>query len=98
VANAPALNIDRQNHATIVHRDPADPSGTRVREAVSLWNVVAGSAQIVTDGAITIPEYEDASHAGALLKPGGPSNRYSNSYSWYEVPTARSSIGVSQDG
>ena len=98
VSDAPALNIDRENHASIVHRDPSDPTGKKVRETVTLWNVVAGSAQIVTDGAVSIPQYQDAAHAGALLKPGGPNNRYSNQYSWYEVPTARSAAGLSRDG
>ena len=98
VTDSPALNIDQQNHASIVHRDPADPGGKRIKENVTLWNTVAGSAQIVTDGAVSIPQYEDASHAGALLKPGGPNNRYSNQYSWYDVPTARSAAGLSKDG
>ena len=98
VTDAPALNIDRDNHASIVHRDPSDPTGKKVREPVSLWNVVAGSAQIVTDGAVSIPQYQDAAHADALLKAGGPNNRYSNQYSWYDVPTARSAAGLSKDG
>jgi len=98
VTDAPALNIDRENHAAIVHRDPSDPSGKKVREPVSLWNVVAGSAQIVTDGAASIPQYQDATHTSALLKAGGPNNRYSNQWSWYDVPTARSAIGLSRDG
>jgi hypothetical protein len=98
VADAPAVNIDAQNRATIVHRDPSDPTGTRVREAVALWNVVSGSAQIVSGGAVTIPEYADATHANGLLTPGGPGHRYSNQYSWYDVPTARSALGLSRDG
>lgn len=97
VADAPALNLDRENHATIVHREPADASGRRVREPVSLWNVVAGSAQIVTSGVETVPVYQDATHGDGLLKPGGPNN-YSNVKSWYAVATARTAIGLSRDG
>lgn len=96
VANAPALNLDRENRASIVHRDPAQPDGRQVREPVTLWNVVAGSAQIVTDGAITVPEYLDATHPAALLEPGGP-NDYSNAKAWSEVATARTAIGLSRD-
>src|SRR4029079_4229228 len=50
VANAPALNIDSRNRASIVHRDPADADGLHVRESVEIWTAVAGSAQIVSDG------------------------------------------------
>ena len=55
-ADAPGLNIDPANHATIVHRDPAHADGTHVAEAVTLWTTVAGSAQIVTDGVKTLPD------------------------------------------
>ena len=65
VAHAPALNIDAGNHARIVHCDRAVADGKHVIEDVKLWNAVSGSAQIVTDGAKTIPAYE-----GALI-PGG---------------------------
>ena len=44
------------NHATIVHRDPSQPDGRHVREPVALWTTFAGSAQIVTDGVVTIPK------------------------------------------
>ena len=97
VADAPAINIDPDNHASVVHCDPATADRTRVRENVRLWTTIAGSAQIVTDGAITIPVYRDASHPDGALVPGGPSN-YSNAKSWYDVVTARSAIGISQDG
>lgn len=53
--NAPALNIDRRNRASIVHRDMRQPDGKHVREGVSLWNAVAGSAQIVTNGRRSTP-------------------------------------------
>jgi exopolysaccharide biosynthesis protein len=69
-----------------------------VREEVTLWNAIAGSAQIVTDGVATIPTYTDAAHPGALLVPGGPDdNQYSNDRSWYEVATARPAAGLSRD-
>jgi len=96
VTDAPALNIDAENHASIVHRDPADAGGRRVVESVALWNVVAGSAQIVTNGVATVPVYRDTAHVDGLLKPGGP-NSYSNEKSWYEVATARTAIGLSRD-
>ena len=51
VAFAPAINIDRDNHASIVNYDPAYSDRLHVREKVTLWNVVAGSSQIVTGGA-----------------------------------------------
>jgi len=55
VDNAPALNIDRRNHATIVHRDPQFPDGRHVAERVTVWNAVAGSAEIVTNGVRSTP-------------------------------------------
>lgn len=97
VANAPALNIDSHNHASLVHRDPAAADGRHVVEPVELWTAVAGSAQIVTSGQVTIPVYRDAAHPAGALTPGGPRN-YSNENSWYDVVTARSAIGLSRDG
>jgi exopolysaccharide biosynthesis protein len=91
VANAPAINIDASNHAAIVHRDSRFADGKHVQENVTLWNAVAGSAQIVTDGVKTIPTYD------GLLTPGGPGH-YSNTNSWYEAIQARSAIGLSQSG
>jgi hypothetical protein len=96
VADAPGLNIDRDNRASIVHRDPASRDGLRVREPVTLWTTVAGSAEIVTDGAATVPIYKDAAHPGGALAPGGPGG-YSNDKSWYDVNTARTAIGLSRD-
>jgi exopolysaccharide biosynthesis protein len=91
VADAPALNIDRENRAAIVHRDPATEDGMGVKEKVALWTAVSGSAQIVTDGVVTIPRY------GVGLVEGGP-GRYSAEKSWYEQINARSAIGVTRDG
>jgi exopolysaccharide biosynthesis protein len=96
VAFAPALNIDRDNRATIVHYDPAFPDGRHVRETVALWNVVAGSSQIVTGGVASVPYYRDDNHFDAELDPGGP-NDYSNDKAWADATTARTAVGLSQD-
>ncbi len=96
VAFAPAINIDRDNHATIVTYDPAYSDQRHVREKVSLWNVVAGSSQIVTRGAVSVPVYRDDNHFDAELDPGGP-NHYSNAKAWADATTARTAIGLSQD-
>jgi hypothetical protein len=58
VANAPAMNIDPRNRVAIVHCDADQDGGKRVKEPVKIWNTVAGSAQIVADGAATIPALE----------------------------------------
>jgi hypothetical protein len=95
VANAPAINIDPANHATIVH-DTSFSDGKRPQENVTVWNALSGSAQIVTSGGRTIPAYADEKNPGGLLTPGGERS-YSNTNSWYDVTTARSAIGLSQD-
>jgi hypothetical protein len=97
VADAPAINIDRTNHASIVHCDLAQSGGRHVKEPVRLWTALAGSAQIVTAGAVTIPQYRDATHPDGALTPGS-SSHYANGHSWYDVVTARSAIGLSKDG
>lgn len=97
VDDAPALNIDPSNHATIVHDDSRFSDGRHIKETVKLWNTVAGSAQIVTDGVNTIPVYTDAQHPNGLLKAGGP-KAFSNSNSWYEQLQARTVLGISRDG
>lgn len=56
VADAPGVNIDPANQASIVHRDPRRPDGRHVAEPVTLWTTFAGSAQIVTGGAASIPD------------------------------------------
>jgi len=96
VAFAPAINIDRDNHASIVTYDPLNPDQKHVREQVSLWNVVAGSSQIVTRGVATVPYYRDDNHFDGELDPGGPNN-YSNSKAWSDATTARTAIGLSRD-
>ncbi len=93
---APAVNIDPENHAGIVHYDPAFADGTHVLERIRIWTAVAGSAQIVTEGKRTIPEYADADHPAGALTAGGPNN-YSNAHSWYAAHTARSAIGIARD-
>src|SRR5882762_8928543 len=57
IDHAPAINFDRVNHAGIVHCDRRFPDGKHVQEKATLWNAVAGSAQIITEGVRTIPSY-----------------------------------------
>ena len=97
VSHAPALNIDSANHAGIVHRDPGFGDGRHILEKTEIWNALAGSAQIVTDGVKTIPRYGDGSLTPGSLTPGGP-NQYSDARSWYDVLQARTAIGLAQDG
>ncbi len=96
VAFAPAINIDFFNHASIVHYDGRVADGRHIREDVKLWNTVAGSAQIITNGVKTIPRYADAQNPDGLLNAGGPGN-FSNRNSWYDRVQARTVIGVTQD-
>ena len=83
VASAPALHIDASNHASIVGPGYAG----------DLWTAVSGSAQIVTDGVVTVPIYRDDAHPEGLLTPGS----YSNTRPWYNVPNPRTVIGLSAD-
>ena len=83
VASAPALHIDASNRASIV----------RPGYAGELWTAVSGSAQIVTDGVVTVPVYRDDAHPEGLLTPGS----YSNARSWYNVPNPRTVVGLSAD-
>jgi len=94
MADSPAVNIDRDNHASIVHRDPADPTGLGVTEDVTLWNALSGSGQIITNGVKSIPCYLPL--AGCSLVPPGNAN-YSNANSWYNLINARTSIGIIED-
>jgi hypothetical protein len=105
VANSPGVNIDRSNNASIVHRDPASSDPTQVLEDVELWNALAGSSQILTNGVKTIPEYTDATHPNELLTPGPvpPLGPLPLTYTragrhWYDLSNARTAIGVTQDG
>lgn len=96
VTNAPALNIDQFNHATIVHDDTNFADGKHILENATLWTTVAGSAQIITNGVKSIPTYIDATHPDGLLTPPGPAN-YSNANSWYALTNARTVIGLSEN-
>ena len=105
VTNSPGLNIDRSNNASIVHRDPGSADGMDVLEDVELWNALAGSSQILTNGVKTIPEYTDATHPDELLTPGPvpPLGPLPLTYTragrhWYDLSNARTAIGVTKDG
>jgi hypothetical protein len=89
---APALNIDHFNRACIVHWDPNYPDNRHVQELVTLWNSLSGSAQIISNGVKTIPDYSGS--------PGGlsPLDGYSDEYSWYYSELrARTCIGLSSN-
>ena len=94
VSYAAGLNIDANNNASIVHRDPTYGDNKHVQEPVTLYNALSGTAQIVTNGVNTVPVYNDASHPDGLLTSNGT---YSNSYSWYGLANARSVIGLTAD-
>lgn len=101
MADSPAVNIDPDNHASIVHRDPSDPTGLRALESVTLWNALSGSGQIITNGVKAIPCYlpafpGDPQIPGCSLVPPGNAN-YSNSNSWYNLINARTAIGIIED-
>lgn len=90
IAYAPALNIDANNNACIVHRDPAYPDNKHILEAVTLFNAVSGSAQIVTSGLRTIPKY---SGPPPVLNP---IKGFSDSHSWYSLRKPRTAIGLTR--
>lgn len=94
---SPAINIDRSNRARLVHHDAAAAGGAGVQEPVELWTAVSGSAQVVSSGAVTVPDYRDGARPLALLNPGGPGG-YGNAKSWYDVPNARTLIGIDRAG
>jgi hypothetical protein len=105
VTDSPGLNIDKSNNASIVHRDPDSADGKAVLEDVELWNALAGSGQILTNGVKTIPEYKDATHPDELLTPGPvpPLGPLPLTYTragrhWYDLSNARTAIGVTEDG
>jgi hypothetical protein len=95
VTDSPAVNIDAANNAGIVHRDPSFADGRHVLENVQLWNALSGSAQIVTSGVTTIPQYKDATHPDELLTPVPPYSRAGRH--WYDLGNARAAIGLTQD-
>src|SRR5262249_26224503 len=105
VTNSPGLNIDRSNNASIVHRDPNSADGMHVLENVELWNALAGSSQVLTNGVKTIPEYRDAAHTDDLLTPGPvpplgplPLTYTRTGRHWYDLSNARTAIGATGDG
>ncbi len=95
VADAPALVFDRRHRARIVPKQPG-AEATRVRGRGRIWHAVAGSAQIVTSGAVTIPVYRDDAHPTGTLTPG-PDGRYDHRRSWYDLVTARTVVGLSRN-
>lgn len=88
---APAMNIDPSNRVSILHGDPSQPDGRSWLEEVVLGNAFSGSAQIVTDGVVTIPHYG--------VSPGmlQPRNGYSEDLSWYEFLRGRTAVGITRD-
>ncbi|MCX6878760.1 MAG: phosphodiester glycosidase family protein [Verrucomicrobia bacterium] len=92
MTNAPALNIDAQNNAQIVHYDASYPDKKHVLEPVTLYNAVAGSAQIVTNGVTSIPTYTQNAATGLI-----DGNGWSASNSWYNATNARTAIGLTSD-
>ena len=96
VPDAPALAFDRRNRARIVHRATGDATGRRVRERGSVWTAVSGSAQIVTDGVVTVPQYRSPDQPHGQLLPG-LSGRFDVGRSWYDVANARTAVGLSRD-
>jgi hypothetical protein len=95
VPDAPALVFDRRHRARIAPKRPG-ANATRVAGRGQVWNAVAGSAQILTNGAVTIPVYLDDAHPSGTLTPG-PDGRYDNSRSWYDLVTARTVVGLSRN-
>jgi len=96
VPDAPALALDRRNRARIVHRARGDGTGRRVRERGPLWTAVSGSAQVVTDGVVTVPQYRSPDQPRGQLLPG-LNGRFDAGRSWYDVANARTLVGLSRD-
>ena len=84
VENAPGVHVSATNEAGLV-----GPGFTG-----RLWTVVAGSAQVVTAGKVTLPVYRDAAHPEGVLTPEG---KYGNGSSWHDVATSRTLIGLTED-
>ena len=89
VANAPGINISKNNQASIV--TPNNIGST------SIYNAFAGSAQVITNGALTIPTYWSPTNPSGVLTTDGYGTSYSNSNSWYNAINARTMIGLTQD-
>ncbi len=69
-----------------------------MQQNVSLYNAFSGSAQVITNGALTIPVYQDANNPNGLLTPDSDGTSYSNSNSWYNAVNARTMVGLTQNG
>ena len=95
---APAINIDANNTASVVTRNPSYPPGSRINEAVTLFNTVAGSARVITNGVKTIPTYNETSSYVYGSQYLNPIAGYNNSNSWYDLVTSRGIIGINQAG
>jgi exopolysaccharide biosynthesis protein len=93
VPNAPGINIDSNNNASIVVRGSADNeiASASGGSDISAYNTFTGSAQIITNGAVTIPTYTDA--GGVLVSNG----TYKTGNSWYDQINARTIVGLSED-
>jgi hypothetical protein len=87
VTDVPGINIDAANNASVVHKDPAFADNMHVLENVQLWNALAGSGQIVTNGVKTIPNYKNATHPDELLTPN-------STYSYYTTDCCSASSPV----
>ncbi len=94
-ADAPALVFDRRHRARIAPRRPGDDD-RRVRGRGAVWNAVAGSAQVITNGRVTVPTYRDDTHPRGTLT-SGPAGRYGNTQSWYDLITSRTIAGLSRN-
>lgn len=95
VTDAPALVFDRRHRARIALRRPGSDA-RRVRGRGAIWNAVAGSAQVITHGRVTVPSYRDATDPRGALTPGR-AGRYANSRSWYDLITSRTVAGLSRN-
>ena len=95
---APAINIDPNNTASVVTRNPSYPPGSRINEYVTLFNTVAGSARVITNGVKTIPTYNETSSYVYGSQYLNPIAGYNNSNSWYNLVTSRGMIGINQAG
>jgi len=89
--HSPGLNIDRLNRASLVHLDPVFPDNQHVLEPVVLWNVVSGSAQIVSNGVRTVPTSAEQ-REGPISYLRSPLTD-----TWYSALHARTAIGLTAD-
>jgi hypothetical protein len=86
VDNAPAINIDKYNNASLVTRGV---SGNTIAQNVNIYNAFAGSALILTNGVACVPTYT----TGLTVMNG-----YSDANSWYNLNTCRSFSAINQAG